>query len=207
MQPHSRTLINDASGDAMGDFCLEAGLWWRVNFDDDTRNCLRAHVQGMDDLSINVLELLAMIVTAWAFTVDAQVAPQYVGESFPLRGDNMSAVHCVNRRRGGRKPRASALMRMLGCLEIRSGWCFRAKHVRGAASFLADGASRWDRSTFAHNLRSLRPDIDWQEQRLGKVGADLCTDILASSTLEVQLWARLGARTSLVAGLGVRFAG
>ena len=179
-------------------------MWWRIDFDDDTRNRLRAHVQGRDD---NVLELLAMIVTAWAFTVDAKVAPQYVGESILIRGDNISAVYWVNRCRGGRKPRAGALMRMLGCLEMRSNWCFRAKHVRGVTNVLADGVSRWDRSTIAHNLRSLRPDIDWQEQRLCKAGADLCTNILASSTSEVQSRARLGARTSLVAGLGVRFAG
>ena len=68
-----------------------------MDFDDDTRNRLRAHVQGRDDLSINVLELLAMIVMAWAFTVDAKVAPQYVGESILMRGDNISAVHWVNR--------------------------------------------------------------------------------------------------------------
>ena len=207
LQPHSRTLISDASGDAMGGFCLETGLWWRINFDEDTQNRLRSHVQGRDDLSINVLELLAMVVTAWAFTVEARVAPQYVGESILMRGDNMSAVHWVNRCRGGREPRAGALMRILGCLEMRSGWCFRAKHVRGIANVLADGISRWDRPTIAPNLHALRPDIDWQEQHLGEAGADLCTDILASSTSVAQLRARLGVRTSLVADLGVRFAG
>ena len=44
-------------------------------------------------VSVNVLELLAMTVTVWAFTVDAIVAPQYVGKSILTRGDNMSAVH------------------------------------------------------------------------------------------------------------------
>ena len=77
-------------------FCLETGLWWRVEFDDDTTKRLRAHVQGRGDLCINVLKLLAMIVTAWAFTVDLNVAPQYVGENILMRGDNMSAVHWVN---------------------------------------------------------------------------------------------------------------
>ena len=98
-------------------------------------------------------------------------------------------------------------MRMLGCLKMRIGWCFREKHVRGVANVMADGVSRWDRSTIAHNLRSFRPDVDWQEQRLGKAGAPICTHILAASTSEVQLRGRLGARTSVVAGLGVRLAG
>ena len=178
-----------------------------MDFNYDTQDRLRAHMQGRDDSSINVLELLAMVVTAWAFTVEAKSAPQYAGESIPVRGDNMSAVHWVNRCRGGREPRAGALMRILGCLEKHSGWCFRAKHVRGVANVLADGVSRWDRPTIAANLLALRPDIDWQEQRLGEAGADLCTDILASSTSGAQLRARLGVRTSLVADLGARFAG
>ena len=72
---------------------------------------------------------------------------------------------------------------------------------------LADGVSRWDRFIVAHNLRSLRPDIDGQEPRLGNAGADLCTDSVASSTSGVQLRARLGASTIIAAGLGVRFAG
>ena len=180
----------------------------QMEFDDDTRNRLRAHLQGGMICPLTFWDdLLAMIVTAWAFTVDAKVAPQYVCKSILMRGDNMLAVHWVNRCSGGREPRACALMRMFGCLEMRGGWCFREKHVRGVANVLADGVSRWDRSTIAHNLRSLRPDIDWQEQRLGKAGEDFSTDILASSTSEFQLRARLGARTSLVAGLGVRFAG
>ena len=79
--------------------------------------------------------------------------------------------------------------------------------MTGAANVLADGVSRWDRSTIAPNLCALRPDVDWQEQRLGKAGAGLCIGILSSSTSEGQLGTRLGARTRLVSDLGVRFAG
>ena len=68
----------------MEGFGLETVLWWRIDFDDDTRNLLRAHVKGRDDLPINVLEPLAMIVTAWASTVDAKIASQYVVESLSL---------------------------------------------------------------------------------------------------------------------------
>ena len=49
----------------------------------------------------------------------------------------MSAIHWVNRCRGGREPRAGALMRMLGFLEMGSGWRFRTKHVHGVAKVLA----------------------------------------------------------------------
>ena len=40
------------------------GVWWRFEFDDDVRARLRATVRGWNDLSINVLELLGMVVTA-----------------------------------------------------------------------------------------------------------------------------------------------
>lgn len=48
----------------MEGFSLEIGLWWRANFDNDTRKLFQPHVQGRDDLSVNGLELLAKIVTA-----------------------------------------------------------------------------------------------------------------------------------------------
>lgn len=51
------------------------------------------HMQGRDDLSNNGLDMPAMIITAWAFTVCASVAPQYVDEGILMQGDNMSADH------------------------------------------------------------------------------------------------------------------
>ena len=58
---------------------------------------------------------------------------------------SMSAVHWVGKCRGGTEPRSGALMRMRGCLEMRSGWCFRVKHVKGISNTLADGISQWER--------------------------------------------------------------
>ena len=76
LQPHVRTLWSDASGDAMGGYCLESGCWWRYDYDENVRSRVRPKVFGRDDLSINLLELLAMTVTAWAFTVQAATPPQ-----------------------------------------------------------------------------------------------------------------------------------
>ena len=61
--------------EAMGGYCLESGCWWRYDFDDNVRSRVRPKVFGRDDLSINLLELLAMTVTAWAFTVQAATPP------------------------------------------------------------------------------------------------------------------------------------
>ena len=65
LQPPQRLLVSDASGDGMEGYCLESGKWWRVDFTLEERSRLRERVQGRDDLSINVFELLAMVVTAW----------------------------------------------------------------------------------------------------------------------------------------------
>ena len=68
LQPPTFTLWSDASGDAMGGYFLGpepgSGVWWRFEFDDDVRARLRATVRDWNDLSINVLELLGMVVTA-----------------------------------------------------------------------------------------------------------------------------------------------
>ena len=42
-------------------------MWWRFDFDEDVRARLLKQVRGWNDLSINVFELLGMVVTAWLF--------------------------------------------------------------------------------------------------------------------------------------------
>lgn len=116
-------------------------------------------------------------------------------------------MHRVNRCRGDREPRSGAVMRIMGCLEMGSGWCFREKHVKGVANTLADGISRWDRSFIPANLHAFRPDVNWQEQNLGGEGTERITDVGASSTSADQLRFRLGKRTSRVADLGTSLAG
>ena len=68
LQPPTFTLWSDASGDAKEAYFLSpepgSGVWWRYEFDDDVRARLRATVRNWNDLSINVLELLGMVVTA-----------------------------------------------------------------------------------------------------------------------------------------------
>ena len=95
LQPPSRILISDASGNGKGSFCLESGWWWRIDFTEDIRTRLRKRVCSRDDLSMNVFELLGMVVTASAMTVHAGARPEYLGQSMLMRRDNMSAVHWV----------------------------------------------------------------------------------------------------------------
>ena len=64
----------------MGRYCLESGCWWRYGFDENVRARARSTVFGRDDLSINVLELLAMTVTAWSFAMQAATPLDYPRE-------------------------------------------------------------------------------------------------------------------------------
>ena len=206
-QSYSRTLCSDASRNAMGGYFSESGAWCRVGFDEDVRNRLRQKVEARDDLSINVLELLGMVVTAWAFIVLGANEPQHARDTILMRGDNMPAVHWVNHCRGGIESRSGPLMRILGCLEMGSGRCFQVKHVKGAANTLANGISRWNRSSIKSVLHIFRPDVNWQEQNLGQARAGLCTGVLGTSTSVDQLRDRLKEPTRQVSGLGALFAG
>ena len=78
-------------------------------------------------------------------------------------------------------------MRMMGCLDMRSGWCFRANHVTGVVNTLAGGISRGDRDSISAKLTAFRPDVNWQEEILGEAGIGLITDVVASSTSADQL--------------------
>ena len=98
-------------------------------------------------------------------------------------------------------------MRMMGVLEMRNDWRFRAKHIKGVANTLADGISRWDRADIASTLHSFRPDICWEGQRLGQEALDLTFGVLAPSSSESQLRLRQNELTRWVSGLGVSFAG
>ena len=129
-------------GDAMGGWFLQAGadsrVWWRYNFGAKVRPRYRDKISRHNDLSINVLELLGMVIGAWVFLVQANTKPSYVRDSIRMRGDNSSAVAWVNKCRGGKEPRSGALIRILGCLEIGSDWHFDSTHVAGEQNTTAD---------------------------------------------------------------------
>ena len=65
-----------------------------------------------------------------------------MGGSVSLCGDNEAAVEGVRRYRGHNESRSGALTRLLGVLEVPSGWHFDAKHGRGYLKVAADGISR-----------------------------------------------------------------
>ena len=98
----------------------------------------------MNRLSINVLELLGMVMTAFVMIVIKKDKPGRVGEPVLMRGDSSSAVQWVKNCKGGKgEVRSGGMMRFFGVLEQIGGWCFQVKHVRGVENRLADGITRW----------------------------------------------------------------
>ena len=81
---------------------METEAWWRFDLDWNAKSRLSEHVQGHDDLSINVLELLGMVITAWAMVVGADSWPWYGGEIVKMLGDNMVVVHWISQCQGGK---------------------------------------------------------------------------------------------------------
>ena len=67
-RPAKRTLFSDASKTGIEGHCLETGIYWRYDLTakKQSRFCgLSKSVLSVDDLSINVLELLGMVVSAF----------------------------------------------------------------------------------------------------------------------------------------------
>ena len=91
LQPPTFTLCSDASGDPMGGYFFGAPSPGPAcddvfEFDDDVRARLRATVRDWNDLSINVLELLGMVVTAWIFVTQSDARPSYARDTILMQG-------------------------------------------------------------------------------------------------------------------------
>lgn len=117
------------------------------------------------------------------------------GDCVRLRGDNEAATAWIERCRGGIEPRSGALVRLLGALEVASGWHFHATHVPGILNSLADGISRWNTNDVHGNLCSASPHVAWQIVELGPKVRELCSTVLASSSSGTHLRRRLNELT------------
>ena len=82
-RPFQRTLFSDSSKPAVGGFCLETGVYWRYDLDagERYRFCGSSKpVTGENDMSINVLELLGMDVSALVLVSPCAERPAALGD-------------------------------------------------------------------------------------------------------------------------------
>ena len=146
-RPALRTLFADASKTAIGGFYLENGVYWRHELDPVEQPCFFASSKAVaartmfPSTSLNCWEWWCRRGSLCL----CRKRPSATGDCVLLRRDNEAAVDWVRRCRGGREPRSGELMRLLGALELSSGWNLDTKHVRGFFNVAAEGISRWDR--------------------------------------------------------------
>ena len=133
-QRTSRKWFSYASLAATGGLCMETGVYWRFDLPEEVQKPTAKGGRAVADLiSINLLEVMAMAMTAYVMIDMKGERPRRRGEAVLVRADNEAAVTWVRRCRGGGKKQArvGALMRIMGALETKGGWCFQARHVRG----------------------------------------------------------------------------
>ena len=104
-------------------------------------------------VTIYLLELLGMVVTAWVMLELVGDRPESVRDPIALRGENVSAVMWVNKCGGAKDKRACLRMKMLRSLEMKGGWSRVPKHTPGVENNLADGISRWPRAKLAEEVQ------------------------------------------------------
>ena len=63
--------------------------------------------EGRERITINLLELCGIVMTAYVTQVILQDRPKMPGDTVLLRGDNVSAVSWINRCGGSRNRRAA----------------------------------------------------------------------------------------------------
>ena len=118
-------------------------MYWRYDVDTNLSHLLKKQTVtcGQEAITINLLELCGMVMTAFVALVILQNRPEPEGDPVLLRGDNAVAVSWVNRWGRSRDERASLTMRLLGRLEITSGWSHVSKHIPEVQNVTADGIS------------------------------------------------------------------
>lgn len=92
-QPH-RPDFSNASFAAVGRLFVETLVYRRYQLSEweVARTIRTVKEQGVDKFSINVLELMAVLITAYIKVVVSKGRLEEIGETVLMRGDNVSAV-------------------------------------------------------------------------------------------------------------------
>jgi hypothetical protein len=203
---HVQTWASDASFEAIGGYCLETGTFWRYDLtqEEASRVLKEAHkIKPTMLLNINILELLGMVVSAYVMSIQLRIQQEFDGDLVLLRGDNQSAVHWINKAGGTKDPRAGALMRLFGVVEMSFKWCFKANYIKGVENTLADTISRNNANNVLQRLTLLQPNIQWQQVTLNQQILNVITEAFVSNW-QPQHWGReLWSRMTVTGNSGV----
>ena len=169
-QRPSRTWLSNASLAAIGGLFMEMGVCWRFDLPEEMQKRTVEGGRAVADLiCIKLLEVMAMVMTAYVIITMKRERPRRRGEAVLTRADNGAAVTWVRRRGGGgeKQARVGALMRIMGAMEAKGGWCLQARHVRVVDNRMADGLTRWKEGQILEKGNAEYPGIAWQVEELG----------------------------------------
>lgn len=157
------------------------------------RSRFREEIIGRDDLSIDVLELLGMVVGTRIFIAQSATKPGYAKDSVRMHGDNSSAVAWMNKCQGGKEPLSGALMRILGFLEMDSDCHFDCTHVQRACRIRPPTAFHVGNTSKSINerLHVGKPGVIRREKFFEREAVDLRTTVVAVSSSATLLHRRL----------------
>ena len=104
MRAPARRYYSDASFTAIGGFCPELKVYWRYSLAEALTLELKKQsvTKQADSITIDLLELIGMMMSAFVMQVTKNDRPEYAGDTVLLRGDNVSAVSWLNRCGGAR---------------------------------------------------------------------------------------------------------
>ena len=187
-RPAKRHYLSDASFEAMGGYCIEHRIYWRYDLPPELTQELKEKAERRETctITINLLERLGMVVTAWRMLEMRGDAPEAVEDPIAMRGDNVAAVTRINRCGGARDKRACLLMRMLGRLKIKGEWSHDAKLMPGVQNTLTDGISRWSRTEIAEWIRDVTNSHAWAEQPIGPRRNEIFGIVLQTKNLQTR---------------------
>ena len=135
MRAPTRRYYSEVSFTAIGGFCPKVKVYWRYSLTESLKHA--------GPITSNHLESIGMMMSMFVRQMTENDRPEYAGDTVLLRGDNVSAMSWLNRCGGARDKRAALVLRIMGRLEITSGWSHKAKHIPGVLNVLADVISRW----------------------------------------------------------------
>ena len=96
-RPAKRHYLSDASFEAVGGYCFEKKVYWRYGLPPELTSELKRKADRRETctITINLLVLLGMVVTAWVMLELAGDRPASVGDPSAMRGDTVAAVTWV----------------------------------------------------------------------------------------------------------------
>ena len=180
MRAPTRRYYSDSSFTDIGGFRPELKVYWRYSLAESLTLELKKQsaTKQAGPITINLLESIGMMMSALVTQMTENDRPEYAGDTVLLRGGNVSAVSWLNRCGGARDKRAALVMRIMGRLEITSGWSHKAKHIPGVLNVLADGISRWQLDKIAEKLRNHVNERVWKQVPLGQNGREFLSILL-----------------------------